>query len=79
MAKTVSVSPKSRRYVGRTIPGAADRQQRLSGQAQSLEGNENQKTAFESMVDLVGESPPTRHPCAPHGALWRRRRANDPG
>lgn len=36
MAKTVSVSPLSRRYVGQAIPGATDRQQRLAGFDQAV-------------------------------------------
>ena len=36
MANTVSVSPKSRRYVGQAIIGATDRQQRLAGFNQAV-------------------------------------------
>jgi molybdopterin/thiamine biosynthesis adenylyltransferase len=36
MAKTVSVSPPSRKYLGQAIPGATDRQQRLAGFDQAV-------------------------------------------
>jgi tRNA A37 threonylcarbamoyladenosine dehydratase len=36
MAKTVSVSQLSRKYLGRAIPGATDRQQRLAGFDQAV-------------------------------------------
>ena len=36
MAKTVSISPLSHRYLGQAIPGATDRQQRLAGFDQAV-------------------------------------------
>ena len=36
MARTISVSQQSRRYVGKAIPGATDRQQRLAGFDQAV-------------------------------------------
>ena len=39
MAKTVSASPLSRKYFGRAITGATDRQQRLAGFDQAVYSN----------------------------------------
>lgn len=39
MARIASISQKSRRYVGRAVPGATDRQQRLSGFDQAVYSN----------------------------------------
>src|SRR5437016_3275582 len=39
MARTASILQKSRRYVGRAIPGATDRQQRLAGFDQAVYSN----------------------------------------
>ncbi len=36
MARTLSVSPLARRYLGKAIPGATDRQQRLVGFDQAV-------------------------------------------